>query len=127
MHILMIEPDVLLADTYRRSLALDGHSVVVAASAQDGVHQADEQPPDVVVLEVQLPGHNGIEFLYEFRSYHEWLHIPVVIHSFVPPSELTATPTLQQELGVVRLLHKPTTSLSQLRTAIRLSVPVPQV
>jgi DNA-binding response OmpR family regulator len=126
MNILLIEPDRLLAKAYRHALEQDGHQVAAAVSAQEAVHAADQRKPDVVVLEMDLPRHNGVEFLYEFRSYPEWTEVPVVIHSFVPPTELAAAATLEHELGVVRVLYKPATSLAQLRAAIKLAVPTPQ-
>jgi DNA-binding response OmpR family regulator len=119
MNILLIEPDKILADTYQSALIADGHEVVHTRSAQDAVHRADQTMPDVVVLELQLPRHNGVEFLYEFRSYSEWLNIPVVVHTFVPPHELAQAVILEKELGVVRTLYKPDTTLAQLRAAIR--------
>lgn len=119
MHILLVEPDTLLAGTYGRAFEATGHTVAVARSAQMAVHAADEQQPDVVVLELQLPRHNGVEFLYEFRSYPEWLEVPVVIHSFTPPSEYASAATLERELGVRRCLYKPETSLADLCKAVQ--------
>lgn len=126
MHILLIEPDRLLAHTYQRALELDRHKVVASVSAQEAVHLSDQQKPEVVVLEMDLPRHNGVEFLYEFRSYPEWADVPVIIHSFVPPSELVAAATLENELGVVRILYKPATSLAQLRAAVKFAGVTPQ-
>lgn len=123
MHILLIEPDYVLATIFRCALEQNSHTVITAASSQQAVHFADQRKPDVVVLEMDLPRHNGVEFLYEFRSYSEWLDVPVVIHSFVPPEELAA-PTLRRELGVVRLLYKPATSLVQLCMAVDQVVPM---
>ena len=79
--------------------------------------------PDVVVLELQLPGHNGVEFLYEFRSYPEWLHVPVVLHTFVPPAELTRAVTLEAELGVRKMLYKPAATLTALCAAVWAAAP----
>ncbi len=123
MHILLVEPDKVQAQVLSRVLKLDGHSVSHALSAQAAVHAADERMPDVVVLELQLPRHNGVEFLYEFRSYPEWLHVPVVVHSFVPERELLPAATLGRELGVVQILHKPSASLAQLCATVRALTP----
>lgn len=100
-----------------------GHTVSHVLSAQGAVHAADEQMPDVVVLELQLPRHNGVEFLYEFRSYEEWLQVPVVVYTMVPPHALAHAATLEHELGVARVLHKPTTSLAQLCAAVQVIAP----
>jgi len=123
MHVLLIEPDKLLAASYAAALERSGHTVAHAVSAQGAVHQADTAMPDVVVLELQLPNHNGVEFLYEFRSYNEWLDIPVVLHTFVPDRELTHAAALGRELGVVRILYKPETNLAQLCAAVQAAVP----
>lgn len=119
MHVLLIEPDRILAKTYRTALEAAGHTVATTGSAQTAVHLADEQLPDAVVLELQLAHHNGVEFLYEFRSYPEWQQVPVIIHTFVPLTELKDSPTLAGELGVSHLLYKPATSLEQLCQAVR--------
>ena len=124
MHVLLIEPDKLQARACAAALERDGHTVAHAVSAQSAVHLADAQTPDVVVLELQLARHNGVEFLYEFRSYSEWMSIPVVVHTFVPPHELEQAVTLAAELGVIRALYKPQTSLGSLCAAVRAAVPV---
>jgi DNA-binding response OmpR family regulator len=124
MRVLLLEPDTVLATIYAGALSKDGHEVTRVVSAQAAVHAADQARPDVVVLELQLPRHNGVEFLYEFRSYSEWATIPAIIHTTVPATDFAQAATLSQELGVVAMLHKPLTSLAQLRAAVRLALPV---
>jgi DNA-binding response OmpR family regulator len=119
MHILLIEPDRLEAEAYTEALQREGHSVTYAVSAQSAVHEADNTSPDLVVLELQLPRHNGVEFLYEFRSYHEWLHVPIIVYTYVPLQEVTHASTLETELGVVRVLYKPMTTLRRLCEAVQ--------
>lgn len=118
MHILIIEPDTVLAATYAATLEAAGHTVASAQTAQQAVYLADEQCPNVVVLEPQMARHNGIEFLYEFKSYSEWQHIPVVILSVIPVSELEGLAILRTELGVTTILSKSHTKLSTLSTVV---------
>ena len=114
-RILLIEPDWLLAQTYTKALRHAGYSVVTAAGAQTAITAADQAKPDLVILELQLINHSGIEFLYEFRSYLDWRGIPVVVHSQVPPSEFRDSWELMRaELGVHTYLYKPFTTLRQL-------------
>jgi len=118
-HILLLEPNTLLAANYTRAFTFLGHSVAHAATAQAGITAADRQQPDAVVLELQLPGHNGIEFLHEFRSYIDWQHIPVLVHTALTPARiLPAMDALQRDLGVVTILYKPQTSLQILLHAL---------
>jgi DNA-binding response OmpR family regulator len=119
MNILLIEPDRLLAGTYRVALESAGHKVRMCASAQSAIFCADETVPDVVVLELQLIGHSGLEFLYEFRSYPEWQHIPVIVQTAVPAGEFSDSwPLLKEQLGVHAYHYKPLTSLQTLLRSV---------
>lgn len=125
-QILLVEPDRLLAETYHRALTDAGHRVAACAGAQAAIMTADQISPDLVILELQLIEHSGIEFLYEFRSYPEWQAVPVLIHSNVPPAEFADSwPILGRELGVDIYLYKPRTSLRQLISSVREQLPVP--
>jgi DNA-binding response OmpR family regulator len=119
MNIILLEPDKLLGEIYTAALTAAGHSIRPVVSAQAAVHMADTDMPDLVISELQLPRHNGVEFLYEFRSYAEWLHIPVIVQTFVPQHELQRAAILSRELGVVRTLYKPETTLQQLVAVVR--------
>ncbi len=119
MQILLVEPDTLLAQTYKQTLESAGHEVVVDGTAQGAVLAADLSKPELVILELQLASHGGIEFLYEFRSYPDWQHIPVMVLSHVPPAEFADNwKLLQHELGVEKYLYKPRTSLAKLERMV---------
>lgn len=124
-NILLIEPDRILAEIYRESLESDGHVVSVCAGAQSAVLAADKTKPDLVILELQLVEHSGIEFLYEFRSYPDWQNIPVLIHSQVPPAEFNDNfELLKNELNVINFLYKPATNLKKLIESVNEQLPV---
>jgi two-component system phosphate regulon response regulator PhoB len=124
-QILLIEPDRLLAESYVQALQSDGHRVNAASGAQAAIMTADATTPDLVVLELQLVKHSGIEFLYEFRSYPDWQSIPVLIQTHVPRSEFADNwQLLQQELGVKAYLYKPRTSLRELVSSVSEHLPV---
>jgi DNA-binding response OmpR family regulator len=117
-QILIIEPDRILADIYRTTLENNGHEVLMCASAQSAIFAADAINPDLVIMELQLINHSGIEFLYEFRSYPEWQNTPVMILSSVPTAEFVdSKQLLSEELGVVDYYYKPKTSLKDLLAA----------
>ena len=112
MRVLLVEPDNALAMTYRQ--ALSSHNVQIVVHAQDAIHAIDTEIPHLIVLELQLVNHGGIEFLHELRSYPEWQHIPVVVLTMVSPRRLTVLNTQLDALGVSACLYKPETSLKQL-------------
>jgi DNA-binding response OmpR family regulator len=120
MNILLVEPDKLLATTYAKALQDDGHRLIWSQNAQQAIFAADTLVPDLVILELQLVSHSGIEFLYEFRSYPDWQHIPVLVLSQVPPTEfIDSWELLQDQLGVVDYLYKPHTTLAKLRSTLQ--------
>ena len=118
--ILVIEPDGMLGRTYCGALESQAHKVSLARTAQLAIECVDSQPPDVIVLELQLPAHNGLEFLYELRSYPEWARIPVIINSFLVPRSLALIgPEQRAEIGIVAAFYKPVLSLPDLQRAVR--------
>lgn len=119
MKILIIEPDYILNKIYKQFLSREGHMVVSCYNAQSAVFAVDVEIPHLIILELQLVSHSGIEFLYELRSYKEWQEIPVIIHSSVPKEEFADSwIILQNELGVTNYLYKEETSLEELRRAV---------
>lgn len=118
-HVLLIEPDVKLAAVYAAGLRAKGYSVTATMTAQDAVTAADTQRPDIVLLELQLVAHSGIEFLYEFRSYDDWDDVPVIIHSHVAPAVFEASRRLLYDrLGVRAYHYKPHTTLRNLLASV---------
>lgn len=119
-NILLIEPNTVLARLYSELLVQNGYEVTHVYGAQDGIEAADERTPNLVILELQLPGHSGVEFLHEFRSYIDWLRVPVIVHTMIPRKKLdeVAEP-LREQLGVGVILYKPQTSLAALLQKVR--------
>jgi CheY-like chemotaxis protein len=114
-YILIVEPDAVLAQTYCRALVEAGLEVASVHDAQGAVVCMDQRRPDLIILELQLPVHSGVEFLYELRSYADWQHIPVIVNSYIHPRDLEPmNGSLQKGLGVRSFCYKPRTSLRQL-------------
>jgi DNA-binding response OmpR family regulator len=125
MHILLLEPDRVLAGTYRRALEAAGYTVTMCASAQSAIFASDTIKPDLVILELQLIEHSGIEFLYEFRSYPEWQDVPVIMQTSVPGKEFdNSWDMLGKQLGVKAYHYKPFTNLKTLLATVNELIPV---
>lgn len=69
MHILVVEDEQRLAALLRRVLSEERHTVDIAATGTDGLHMAGTDTYDLVVLDVMLPGMDGIEVCRELRTY----------------------------------------------------------
>ncbi len=113
-QVLLIEPDRRLAQLYQRALEAEGHDVAWRREAQSAIHAIDECDPDIIILELHLVRHNGVEFLYEMRSYPEWDRLPVLLHTMVPPQHPGLGRAYWSQLGIVDYLYKPQTSLKRL-------------
>ncbi len=125
MNVLLIEPNQVLGQTYATALRRANHVVDWQKTAQAAITAADRKRPDAIILEPQLTGHSGIEFLYEFRSYTDWQTIPAVMHTFIPEEHFVLQRYHFQNLSVAAYLYKPMTTLQELtRTVGRLPLAV---
>ncbi len=126
MHILLIEPDKLFGQTTKQSLEKFGHTIVWRRSAQTALDALDGKvSPEVIVVELQLGLHNGIEFIYEIRSYPEWQNLPVVIYSINQHILDDQYKAAFKQLGVKNILYKPDSNIHQLRRVVENLASIP--
>lgn len=111
-RVLLIEDDLFLLELYRQALAGVGYLVQAAQGAQEGLDLLDEYGADVVVLDLMLPAHGGIEALHELQSHSDWQAIPVIVLSSVPQSRLGHGNLA--ELNIQHYLYKPDTTPTDL-------------
>lgn len=81
VKILIIEDDKSLVSILKQALIGEKFEVVLANSADEGLDQAMIAKPDVILLDVLLPGKTGFEFLREMKQNSELAEIPVIILS----------------------------------------------
>ncbi len=99
--ILLVDDDALL----RRSLAFNleqaGYRVTTAASAEDALALAERNPPDLVLLDIGLPGMDGLDAL---RRFQERMSIPII---FLTARRRELDEVLGLELGADDYITKP--------------------
>ncbi len=77
--LVIIEDDQVISQMYRMKFESDGFTVHVARNGQDGISLVEEVSPDLILLDMQMPGMNGDEALGEIRK-HDWgKHVPVIV------------------------------------------------
>lgn len=113
-HVLIVEPDSVQASLIASAVGSEQLQTHIVAEAQTAISAADKNKPSLVIVEIALPSHNGIEFLHEFRSYPEWMDIPVVVFS----QQHVDNHAIFHSLGNVTYLYKPRTSLANLKRHI---------
>jgi PleD family two-component response regulator len=67
-RILIIEDEIKIADFLRRGLAYEGYKVEVTNDGESGLKAARDNVPDLVILDVMLPGLDGLEVARRLRS-----------------------------------------------------------
>lgn len=85
--ILLIEDDKFLRELMNKKLVTMGYDVVSAADGESGLTMIKETKPDVVLLDLILPGMNGFEVLEKAKSDPETANVPVIILSNLGQSE----------------------------------------
>jgi DNA-binding response OmpR family regulator len=78
-RILVVEDDTTLAAMYRNALRLAGFEVDAAENGITALWYIDQAPPDVIVLDLHLPGVRGEVVLSEIASRADLCHIPVIV------------------------------------------------
>lgn len=85
--ILIIEDNKDLQDIYRHSFEKDGYIVVTKDNGQDGFDAIATDLPDVILLDLMMPGVNGFEFLQKLKGI-EGVSIPVIVCSNISDIEM---------------------------------------
>src|SRR5512136_1465171 len=75
-RILVIEDEHRIADLLRRGLLYEGYAVEVARDGEAGLTAARDRPPDLVLLDLMLPGIDGLTVCKRLRSASD---IPILI------------------------------------------------
>ncbi len=100
--ILIIDDDDQLRKSFARLLGKEGHSVQTAASGEAGIRMVQEQAPDLVILDVRLPGMSGLE---TFQTIHAMDHrVPVIIMTAFGTTETAIEAT---KMGAFDFVLKP--------------------
>ena len=67
-EILVVDDDQSVASAFERFLQYEGHAHRIASSAQEALRLIVEKTPDLVVMDIRMPGVDGLQALQEIRS-----------------------------------------------------------
>jgi CheY-like chemotaxis protein len=79
--ILIIEDEAFLIDMYEMKFKQDGYEVLRAMDAMTGIELAKSTRPDLILLDIVMPGTSGFEVLKELKGQPEYKSIPILIFS----------------------------------------------
>ena len=124
IRILCIDDDSLFRTLIRDILEGAGYTVLLASDEETGLNLAKQEQPDLVLLDLVLPGSNGFDTCAQFKSDPCLAHIPILILTQVNNAELNplafdagALFALQKTAAPERLLDFVQSALEHVKTS----------
>jgi two-component system nitrogen regulation response regulator NtrX len=77
-RILVIDDEAGIRDSLKMTLEYEGYEFIGAATGQEGLALAEREAPDLVLLDVKMPGMDGLEVLDRLRALYDSLPVVVV-------------------------------------------------
>jgi two-component system, NtrC family, nitrogen regulation response regulator NtrX len=101
-RILVVDDEAAIRDSLRMILEYEGYEVLTAATGEDGIAQAEREAPDLVFLDVKMPGMDGLEVLQRLRHLVEAMPVVVISGHGTVSTAVEAT-----KLGAFDFIEKP--------------------
>jgi two-component system response regulator MprA len=77
-RILVIDDETKIVDFIRRGLKYEGYEVDSAYDGLSGLAQARNEPPDLIILDIMMPGLDGLEVCRRLRA-EGWTELPILM------------------------------------------------
>ena len=121
-RILVIDDEAEIRRSVRMILEYDGYDVLEASSGPEGVALAEKEAPDLVFLDVKMPGMDGLEALQRIRAVNETLPVVIIsghgtVSTAVEATKAGAFDFIDKPLASERVLLTIRNALDQTRLA----------
>jgi DNA-binding response OmpR family regulator len=116
LKILIVEDDQLLSDLLAKKLVQAGCTPLHAVDGAEGLKRMHTELPDLVVLDILMPGMSGFEVLQQIRRDASFANIPVILLSNLGQEQDIDR---GKELGAANFLIKATVTLDEIVDEIR--------
>ena len=108
-RILVIDDESAIRDSLKMTLEYDGYDVMLAATGEEGVKLIEREAPDLVFLDIKMPGMDGLEVLQKLRHLVEVTPVVVIsghadINTAVEATKLGAFDFIEKPLERERVL-----------------------
>src|SRR5262245_9562500 len=104
-RILIIDDEAAIRDSLKMILEYEDYEFIGAASGPDGIATVKRESPDLVLLDIKMPGMNGLQTLAEIRRLDEALPVAMISGHGTITDAMQAT-----RLGAFDFIEKPFTS-----------------
>jgi len=102
--ILLVEDEKDHIQIIELILEIGGHESLVAESAEDGIKLAQDEKPDLIIMDMLLPGITGLEAIRELKKSPDTSNIPVIALTAIGKSDVEKA---CREAGVCEFISKP--------------------
>jgi CheY-like chemotaxis protein len=102
--ILLVEDDGIQIELIKRHLEPIGHDVIVARTGQEGIKLAEKQRPDLILMDMIMPGMHGLEASIKLKENPHTHNIPIIALTIM------SSPKFVQEcynVGIIGYIKKP--------------------
>jgi len=103
-RVLLIEDEPNIIEAISFILSRDGWTVHTHEDGETAMHKVRHQPPDLVILDVMLPGRSGFDILRDIRAEEASRHLPVMM---LTARGQTKDRELAARLGANHFMTKP--------------------
>ncbi len=108
-RILVIDDEAAIRDSLKMTLEYDGNDVMLAATGEEGVKLVEREAPDLVFLDIKMPGMDGLEVLQKLRHLVDVTPVVVIsghgdINTAVEATKLGAFDFIEKPLERERVL-----------------------
>ena len=114
--VLIIEDDTFLQSLASRKLGSQGYEILIAKDSEEGFKVLEKNIPDMILLDLLLPGVDGFEFLEKIRASEKWKDISVIVFSNLSEEKDIKR---AQDLGVKEYMIKANFTLDELTNKIK--------
>jgi len=79
--VLVVDDDASVREFLKESLVTEGYHILLATNGDDGVRMAIEREPDLIILDLMMPGITGFDVLRRLRQSPDAADIPIIIYT----------------------------------------------
>lgn len=118
--VMWVEDDAFLSDVIAKKLAAEKAQLVHTANGEEAFPLAEKEMPDIILLDILLPGMDGFEILRQLKKSEKTRSIPVILFSNLGQREDIDK---GKDLGAVKFLVKATVTLDEIVGEIKNTLP----
>jgi DNA-binding response OmpR family regulator len=114
--ILFIEDDPLINKIYSTRLKTDGYEVFTAENGEEGLKMAEDNNPDIIILDIMMPRVDGFAVLEKLRNDERFKLKPIIMYSNLNNEDEIKR---AKQMGVTEFVIKANLSPTQMVTKIK--------